>query len=67
MLDRIKFYLLVACILGGLFILTGSAGASDLNQISVERFIVQGLLGLFLMLVGVVGLNKGGYDEDIRG
>ena len=64
MSDRIKFYLLIACILGGLFILIGSAGASDLNQISVERFIIQGLIGLFLLLVGVVGLKKGGYDEN---
>ena len=64
MRDKIKFYLLVVCILGGLFILTGSAGASDLNQISVERFIIQGLIGLFLLLVGGVGLKKGGYDEN---
>jgi len=63
-LDRIKFYLLIACILGGLFILIGSAGSSDLNQISVERFIIQGLIGLFLLLVGGVGLKKGGYDEN---
>jgi len=62
--DKIKFYLLVVCILGGLFILIGSAGASDLNQISVERFIIQGLIGLFLLLVGGVGLKKGGYDEN---
>lgn len=64
MWDKIKYYLLVACILGGLFILLGSAGASDLNQISVERFIVQSLIGVFLVLVGGVGLKKGGYDEN---
>ena len=64
MLDKIKYFLLIACILGGLFIITGSAGASDLNQISVERFIIQGLIGLFLLLVGGVGLKKGGYDEN---
>ena len=64
MWDKIKYYLLVAGILGGLFILLGSAGASDLNQISVERFIVQSLIGVFLVLVGGVGLKKGGYDEN---
>lgn len=64
MLDRIKYYLLVICIFGGMFIMFGTVGASDLDQISTERFIVQSLIGLFLLLVGGVGLKKGGYDEE---
>lgn len=64
MLVKIKYWLSVLCLFAGFFILIGSAGASDLNEISAEGFAVRGTIGLIILLVGSIGLRKGGYVED---
>ena len=64
MWDKIKYYFLVVMMFGGCFIVVGSAGASDLNEISAEVFAVRATVGIIFLLVGMVGLKKGGYLED---
>lgn len=64
MWDKIKYYFLVVLIFGGCIIVVGSAGASDLNEISAEVFAVRAIIGIICFLVGLIGLKKGGYFED---
>lgn len=64
MRDKIKYYILVGLMFGGCFIVIGSAGASDLNEISAEGFAVRATIGFVMLLVGMIGLKKGGYLED---
>ena len=64
MWDKIKYYILVGLMFGGCFIVVGSAGASDLNEISAEGFAVRATIGFVMLLVGGIGLKKGGYLED---
>lgn len=64
MWDKIKYYFFVGLFFGGCFIVVGSAGASDLNEISAEGFAVRATVGIIILLVGGIGLKKGGYFED---
>ncbi len=62
MLDRLVYYFLMICIFGGFLIVIGSAGASDLEMIGLTDLIIRGSIGAVLIIIGVVGLKKGGYD-----
>lgn len=64
MWNKIKYYFFVGLFFGGCFIVVGSAGASDLNEISAEGFAVRAIIGIICLLVGLIGLRKGGYFED---
>lgn len=62
MLDRLIYYFLVICLFVGFLIVIGSAGASDLETIGLTDLIIRGSIGVVLMIIGAVGLVKGGYD-----
>lgn len=64
MWDKIKYYFLVGLMFGGCFVVVGSAGASDLDEISAEGFAVRAIVGFVMLLVGMIGLKKGGYLEN---
>ena len=64
MLVNIKDWLSFGCVIFGLLIILGSAGASDLNEINAEEFAVRALIGIIILLVGAIGLRKGGHIED---
>lgn len=64
MLVKIKDWLSFGCVVFGLLIMLGSAGASDLNEISAEGFAKRAVIGLIILLVGSIGLKKGGYSEN---
>jgi hypothetical protein len=42
----------------GLFALLGTAGASDLGNISISQILIQILLGVIIFALGLITLNK---------
>ena len=46
----------------GFFLIVGTAGASDLDLITVKEIILKGGSGLLLILTGYVGLRLGGCE-----
>lgn len=62
MFDKLIYVLLLISLFLGLFIIIGTAGASDLESIGLKDFVIRGGIGLILMIIGLVGLEIGGFD-----
>lgn len=45
----------------GFVFLIGSAGASDLEVINAIEFMIRGVVGMLMILIGLIGLKIGGY------
>lgn len=53
-----KTYLADACILIGFLLILGTAGASDMDNITVSQALMQSIIGLAAAAVGIV-INAG--------
>ena len=50
-------------VVGGVVLILGTAGASDLGQIGFDEMIIRGIIGIGLTLVGYCGLKIGGFEN----
>lgn len=50
-------------VFGGVVLILGTAGASDLNQIGFDEMMIRGIIGVGLSLVGYLGLKIGGFEN----
>jgi len=59
------FFKLVSLLLvfGGVVVILGTAGASDLGTIGLNEMMIRGIIGLGLSLVGYLGLKIGGFEH----
>lgn len=57
---RLVFLLLV---FGGVVVILGTAGASDLEEIGLIETTIRGTIGVGLSLVGCMGLKIGGFEN----
>lgn len=59
------FFKLVSLLLvfGGVVVILGTAGASDLGQIGFYEMMIRGIIGVGLSLVGYLGLKIGGFEN----
>lgn len=62
---RKEFFKLVSLLLvfGGVVLLLGTAGASDLGQIGFDEMIIRGRIGVGLTLLGFLCLKMGGFEN----
>lgn len=51
------------CLFIGFFILIGTAGSSDIETISFEQMIIQGVIGLVFLIGGFFGLKEIGWES----
>jgi hypothetical protein len=57
MLKRYASTIFGGLTLVGFLFLLGTAGASDCDSIGITQIVTQGLVGVFMMGLGVCGLN----------
>ena len=50
-------------VFGGVVLVLGTAGASDLGQIGFDEILIRGSIGVSLSLVGSLGLRIGGFEN----
>ncbi len=50
-------------VFGGVVVILGTAGASDLGTISLNEIMIRGIIGVGLSLVGYFGLKIGGFEN----
>lgn len=50
-------------VFGGVVVILGTAGASDLGEIGLSEMIIRGSIGVGLSLVGYFGLKIGGFEN----
>lgn len=41
----------------GFLLVLGAAGSADLNVVDFKIIVIQGIIGLVLLLIGAIGLN----------
>jgi hypothetical protein len=50
-------------VFGGVVVILGTAGASDLGTIGLTEMMIRGIIGIGLSLVGYLGLKIGGFEN----
>lgn len=50
-------------VFGGVVVILGTAGASDLEEIGLIETAIRGTIGVGLSLVGYMGLKIGGFEN----
>ena len=61
MLKKISQWIFKLCILGGVLIILGALGASDLNEISGIEMFTRGIFGFLVIAFNFVGLKASGW------
>ena len=50
-------------VVGGVVLILGTAGASDLGQIGFDEIMIRGSIGVGLSLLGYLGFKIGGFEN----
>lgn len=61
MLRKICHWFFGLCIFGGVLIILGAVGASDLNEISGIEMLKRGIFGLLVIGFNFIGLRASGW------
>lgn len=61
MLRKVCHWIFGLCIFGGVLIILGALGASDLNEISGIEMLSRGIFGLLVIAFNCVGLKASGW------
>ena len=61
MLKKISQWIFKLCIFGGVLIILGALGASDLNEISGIEMFTRGIFGFLVIAFNFVGLKASGW------
>ena len=61
MLRKICHWFFGLCIFGGVLIILGAVGASDLNEISGIKMLKRGIFGLLVIGFNFIGLIASGW------